>query len=283
MSTDQQGGISLIRVEQDRVSEIITLHNEIVSYLRMSVKKAIRIGELLSEQKACLQHGEFLPWIKANLSFTERTAQNYMRLYTQRDLLKNENVSYLAEGYRLFCAPKERDKGRSLYEQQFELAARSLKLECEAGKSMIAMNQLLMPKPAHVIIGTAEGDIIFHIENGNLTVFKLRGEVGEGFTEKSYKTGKDVWWHLDKQVGIGRVQAIWVEAQITLSEEDVRRLDSETWGTDKFWDTLKQIVNRIVGVFNEDAFIEPAQKLYNDLAVLYSDFCETWALITGKA
>ncbi len=34
----------------------------------MSVKKAIRIGELLSEQKACLQHGEFLPLFTATCS-----------------------------------------------------------------------------------------------------------------------------------------------------------------------------------------------------------------------
>jgi hypothetical protein len=68
--------------------------------------KAIRIGALLAEQKASLKHGEFIPWIKANLPFTERTAQNYMRLYDRREQLKNESVSYLNEAYRLLTAPK---------------------------------------------------------------------------------------------------------------------------------------------------------------------------------
>src|SRR3990172_7097935 len=172
-------------IEKERVTEIVTLHSEVAGYLRISLAKGIRIGELLTEQKAALKHGEFTPWIKANLPFTDRTAQNYMRLYSQRGLLKTENVSYLAEGYRLLCAPKEQDEVGSLYKQQFDLAVRARTLELEAGRTMIAMNRLLTPNPGHIITGTAEDDIVFHIEEGKLTVFKLSGK---GFTQKSYKT-----------------------------------------------------------------------------------------------
>jgi hypothetical protein len=65
---------------RDRVTaqEIVKLHNEIIDALKMTLRKAIRIGELLTEQKQSLKHGEFAPWIKDNLPFTDRTAQMYM-------------------------------------------------------------------------------------------------------------------------------------------------------------------------------------------------------------
>lgn len=89
-----------------RVGEIIVLHGEIGGLLKTSLKKAIRIGELMTEQKASLKHGEFTPWIKANLPFTDRTARKYMQLYENRELLKTENVSGLTGAYKLLEAPK---------------------------------------------------------------------------------------------------------------------------------------------------------------------------------
>ena len=70
-----------------RADEINRLHGEIVGALRTSVEAAVRIGKLLSEQKAELAHGEWLPWIEANLPFTDRTAQKYMRVYEGRPAL----------------------------------------------------------------------------------------------------------------------------------------------------------------------------------------------------
>jgi hypothetical protein len=37
-------------------------------------------GELLIEAKSLLKHGEWGNWLTENASFTERTAQSYMRL-----------------------------------------------------------------------------------------------------------------------------------------------------------------------------------------------------------
>lgn len=89
------------QLEKHRIQEIIDLHNEIGGYLKMSLEKAIRIGELLTEQKGNLKHGGWLAWIDANLSFTDRTARNYMRLYKERDRLKTETVSDLKSAYLL--------------------------------------------------------------------------------------------------------------------------------------------------------------------------------------
>jgi hypothetical protein len=88
------------------VSEINVLHSEILSALRTNIDKAIRIGELLAEQKSELGHGQWLPWLEANIKFTDRTARNYMRVFENRDRLKSETLSDLTDAYRLLTESK---------------------------------------------------------------------------------------------------------------------------------------------------------------------------------
>jgi hypothetical protein len=100
--------------EKSRVQEIVNLHQEILGHLRSSLGKAIKIGQLLSEQKSNLAHGEFTTWVKVNISFSDRTARNYMRLFKERDKLKTENVSDLGDAYnvlkRLSWSKQKQDK-----------------------------------------------------------------------------------------------------------------------------------------------------------------------------
>ena len=62
-------------MEKFRIDEIAKLHDEIYGAFKTTLEKAIRIGELLTEQKQNLKHGEFTSWVENNLPFTERTAQ----------------------------------------------------------------------------------------------------------------------------------------------------------------------------------------------------------------
>lgn len=87
--------------------EITRLHAEIVDALRSSLEKALRIGEFLTEQKAALPHGEFGPWVAANLPFSDRTAQRYMRLHRERDRIKTDTVSDLGDAYRLLSSHRK--------------------------------------------------------------------------------------------------------------------------------------------------------------------------------
>jgi hypothetical protein len=43
-------------------------------------------------------HGDFLPWLQANCSFSDRTARRYMVLYGHHDKL--DSVSDLQEAYQ---------------------------------------------------------------------------------------------------------------------------------------------------------------------------------------
>ncbi|MGD9609281.1 MAG: DUF3102 domain-containing protein [Desulfovibrionaceae bacterium] len=89
-----------------QISEICQLHGEIIEAGKTVLMKAIRVGEILTEAKASLPHGQFTPWLK-NLPFTDRTARNYMRLYQNRDQLKTETVSGLTAAYRALAPAVE--------------------------------------------------------------------------------------------------------------------------------------------------------------------------------
>ncbi len=82
-----------------KIAEILKLHDEIRSSFKMTVEKAIRIGELLTGQKASLEHGGWLRWIKEYLPFSQQTVSNYMRCYEYRARLPS--VGNLKDAYML--------------------------------------------------------------------------------------------------------------------------------------------------------------------------------------
>ena len=106
-------------IEKSRITEINQLHTEIGGYLMMTLDKAIRVGELLQEQKGGLKHGEWLPWVEGNLSFTSRTARNYMQTFKKKEYLKSENVSDLAGAYKTLANPYVVNTAEALTENLF--------------------------------------------------------------------------------------------------------------------------------------------------------------------
>jgi hypothetical protein len=78
------------------------------------LKKAIDLGGLLFDQKERVGHGNWLDWVKGNLSFSPREAQHYMRCYENRDQLfkeiKAKSISHLADAVKLLAKPKKLDK-----------------------------------------------------------------------------------------------------------------------------------------------------------------------------
>jgi hypothetical protein len=87
--------------ETDCVDEICRLHGEIFQQAEAMLVKVLRVGELLVQQKQKLPHGQFTKWVEENLPFTTRTAQNYMKVFRNKEQLKNENVSVLSDAYNI--------------------------------------------------------------------------------------------------------------------------------------------------------------------------------------
>jgi hypothetical protein len=87
-----------------KAREIARLHRDILASLKMTVEKAIRIGELLVQAKAELKHGQWLPWLRNNVPFKTATAYKYESCYEHRDtirkILLNRNLG-LQDAYAL--------------------------------------------------------------------------------------------------------------------------------------------------------------------------------------
>jgi len=61
-------------------ADIVAAHNDVLAFEAKATERAIGAGKLLIEAKDSLKHGQWLPWLKANFAFSERTAQRYIRL-----------------------------------------------------------------------------------------------------------------------------------------------------------------------------------------------------------
>ena len=97
----------LSATERTSLAEIRSLHGEIMGAARTTLDKAIRIGALLTEQKASMRHGKWLPWMEANLPFSRQTADNYRRIFDNREKLPTVGNLELTDAYRLLGAPAE--------------------------------------------------------------------------------------------------------------------------------------------------------------------------------
>jgi Protein of unknown function (DUF3102) len=112
--------------EQSLIAEIKKLHSELQGLATGAFDRVIRIGELLLSVKSALGHGRWLLWLESNVSFSERTAQNYMRVFQNQARLKSANIADLARAYLELEVDKSSDQ---LKEQRVEHAAHSEFLE----------------------------------------------------------------------------------------------------------------------------------------------------------
>jgi hypothetical protein len=92
----------------ERTRAIVNLHLAVEASLRRSVQDAIKIGELLAQQKDELPHGDFLAWIERELPFTDRTARRYMLLWEYRS--KTDTVSDLTEAHKIAQIEDQRQR-----------------------------------------------------------------------------------------------------------------------------------------------------------------------------
>jgi len=97
-----------IEVITDRKTRIIECHNGIHGSMKQALEYAFEAGQLLTEVKDEFNHGEFLPWLKENMPFSDKTAETYMKLHKHR--CKIETVSNLQEAYRQIETIEQQEK-----------------------------------------------------------------------------------------------------------------------------------------------------------------------------
>jgi hypothetical protein len=76
------------------VADINEQHKLFNSCTEKAIDHAIRCGLLLLQAKETVKHGEWGNWLKANIKFSERQAQNYMRVASR---LPNEKRNAVAD------------------------------------------------------------------------------------------------------------------------------------------------------------------------------------------
>jgi hypothetical protein len=88
-------------------------HTAALTAARTALEHARRAGGLLAEAKAACGHGNWLPWLEANVRFSERTAQAYMRVAKHRPELEAKAQATadltIEDGLKLLAAPQAKD------------------------------------------------------------------------------------------------------------------------------------------------------------------------------
>lgn len=92
-----------------KVDRIRTLASELDQLGQTALEKAVEAGSLLRECKAGLDHGQWLPWLKSNFSFSDRTARRWIQVAEDSSSGKLDTMSNLnlSEAYRSVTETKE--------------------------------------------------------------------------------------------------------------------------------------------------------------------------------
>ena len=94
-------------------AEINSLHRSAEHHVEQAIVYAARCGQKLIEAKAKCEHGEWLPWLKANCEVGHPQATKYMRLAKEMPELIDSNIARgqylpsLRAGIALLAAPEE--------------------------------------------------------------------------------------------------------------------------------------------------------------------------------
>lgn len=80
--------------------------------VKKTVEDIIEVGNDLLAVKEALPHGQFLPWIKAEFGWSERTAQNFMSVAEQFKSAKIADLPIQPSAAYLLAAPSVPDEAR---------------------------------------------------------------------------------------------------------------------------------------------------------------------------
>lgn len=94
----------------DLAQKINQAHEGAIRSARTAIEYAIECGRLLTEAKALVGHGNWLPWLQANTIVSERTASRWMRFAENSEVLLAKSATdgdfTFAEADRLLAASK---------------------------------------------------------------------------------------------------------------------------------------------------------------------------------
>lgn len=103
------GMSELIRAANGHHAKAESVALQTGTLMASALDHALSAGAALAEAKSRLKHGEWLPWLEANFSGGQQTAQRYMRLHDRQGELPNTSpVTHfgLKEALKFLAKPK---------------------------------------------------------------------------------------------------------------------------------------------------------------------------------
>jgi hypothetical protein len=82
---------------QELAQQINQAHRGCEAAAKAGLQHAMNAGRLLIEAKKKVGHGQWLPWLKANFPFSERTAQGYMKVADEVPKLEGPKAKRVAD------------------------------------------------------------------------------------------------------------------------------------------------------------------------------------------
>ncbi len=93
MTTNQIPTVTAEAPAPSLAPSIVLAHLDVERHARGALEAARRAGELLLRAKAGIEHGQWLPWLAANVpGLSARTAQGYMRIAARWPELEKRNA-----------------------------------------------------------------------------------------------------------------------------------------------------------------------------------------------
>jgi gas vesicle protein len=103
--------------------------------VKKTVEDIIEVGNDLLGIKEALPHGQFLPWVKAEFGWSERTAQNFMSVAEQFKSAKIADLPIQPSAAYLLAAPSVPDEAR---QKAVEKAEAGEEITFAAAKEIVA-------------------------------------------------------------------------------------------------------------------------------------------------
>lgn len=168
-------------ITKNRLAEIADVvnaeHDELETMLRDSMARAVKIGGLLTEAKKLAGHGNWGKWLNEYCHFSERTAQNYMRVFANYpELAKSATVADLTykQALGLLTEAKTEDEPKT----EIEKAKQYEKELLSAMSELDALNaELQGTSDVQRLIGIAKEAEQLYFKTSEL---KVRAERGAG-------------------------------------------------------------------------------------------------------
>lgn len=118
-------------------SEITSIYKELEQitnqFQDLFLERVLRIGEILVKQKEEIGHGHFKNWVNETLPFEYRQANNYMKIYKNRERLKSETRFTFQNFRSILTYLKTSSKSLEIEKQHNKDSLKVLLKELKAG------------------------------------------------------------------------------------------------------------------------------------------------------